>query len=75
MPPRLRKFVGMIMLIALVVLYAMIATTIAVARLGESPWWIHMLYFAGTGILWVVPAMFLIRWMEKPVKGGPAAKP
>jgi len=54
------------MLVSLVVLYALVATTVATARLGDSPWWVHLAYFFFTGILWVVPAMFVIRWMLTP---------
>ena len=63
MPTTLKKMIGMIALVALVVVYALVATAIATANLAESPWWVHMLYFFFTGILWVVPAMFIIRWM------------
>ncbi|MCB1454917.1 MAG: DUF2842 domain-containing protein, partial [Nitratireductor sp.] len=28
--------------------------------------WVHLLYFLGTGILWVLPAMWLVSWMLKP---------
>ncbi len=45
MPPRLRKFIGTILIIILVLVYALLATTIAAARLAESPWWVHLLYF------------------------------
>ena len=68
MPVRLRKFIGMLLIVALVVVYALVATTIASALLGASPWYIHLLYFFLTGLLWIVPAMFIIRWMEKPAK-------
>ena len=62
----IKKLIGTFLLVALVILYALIATTIASARLAESPWWIHMAYFFFTGILWVVPAMFIIKWMLTP---------
>lgn len=68
MPQRLRKLIGTFLLVALVILYALIATTVASYRLAESPWWVHLLYFLFTGLLWVLPAMYLIRWMEKPVQ-------
>jgi RsiW-degrading membrane proteinase PrsW (M82 family) len=58
-----KKLLGTVGLVALVVLYALLATAIATAQLGESPWWVHMLYFFLTGLLWVIPAMFIIRWM------------
>jgi len=68
MPVRLRKLIGTVLILALVVLYALVATTIATYRLAESAWYVHLLYFLLTGIFWVVPAMFLIRWMEGPRK-------
>ncbi len=66
MPPRLRKLIGTILIIILVLFYALVATTVASATLGQSPWYIHLLYFAVTGLLWILPAMLIIKWMEKP---------
>lgn len=66
MPVRLKKLIGTVLIVALVVTYALVATTIATYRLAESDWWIHLLYFILTGVLWVAPAMLLIRWMERP---------
>lgn len=66
MPIRLRKFIGTILIIVLVLVYALVANTIAVATLGNAPWWGHLLYFLFTGLLWVLPAMVLIRWMAGP---------
>lgn len=68
MPYRLRKFIGMVVLVSLVVIYALVATTIASYRLAESPWYVHLAFFAFTGVLWVLPAMFIISWMEKQPK-------
>jgi Protein of unknown function (DUF2842) len=68
MPVRLRKFIGTILIIILVLTYALIATAVASATLGASPWWAHLLYFFFTGMLWVLPAMLIIKWMEKPAK-------
>ncbi len=67
MPLRLRKFIGMIALVTLVITYAIVATAVAVATLAQSSAWVHLAYFIGTGVLWVVPAMFIIKWMERPV--------
>ena len=66
MPVRLRKFIGTILIIILVLGYALIANTIAVATLGEAPWWGHLLYFALTGLIWILPAMLIIKWMAGP---------
>ena len=68
MPVRLKKLIGTIILIVLVIVYALIATTVAVGLLGDSSGWVHLAYFFFTGFLWVVPAMFVIKWMETPPK-------
>ena len=65
MPPRLKRFIGMLILVALVIFYALTAMTVAAYRLAESPWYIHLAFFAVSGIIWVVPAMFVISWMER----------
>ncbi len=66
MPVRLRKFIGTILIVVLVLAYAVLANTIAVATLGEAPWWAHLLYFSLSGLLWVLPAMVIIKWMAGP---------
>lgn len=63
MRPTLRSFIGTILIIVIVSLYALLATTIATATLATAPWWAHLLYFLLTGLLWVVPAMLVIKWM------------
>lgn len=68
MPPRLRSFIGTILIIILVIVYALLATTIATLTLATSPWWIHLLYFLLSGLLWILPAMLIIKWMAGPRK-------
>lgn len=68
MHPRLRKLIGTVLIIILVIVYALVATTVASLTLATSPWWVHMLYFFFTGLLWILPAMLIIKWMEKPSK-------
>jgi len=65
MSVRLRKLIGTVILIVLVLVYAWLATTVAVYRLGESGPVVHLLYFLLTGLLWILPAMWVIRWMVK----------
>ena len=66
MPVRLKKFIGTVLLIALVAIYALVATTVAVHRLAEAGALAHLTYFFLTGFLWVLPAMWLIKWMATP---------
>ncbi|MGG7517140.1 DUF2842 domain-containing protein [Allorhizobium undicola] len=68
MPVRLRKFIGTVVIVALVILYALVATTIATLTLAAQPWWVHLLYFLLSGVCWIVPAMLIIKWMAGPVR-------
>jgi hypothetical protein len=68
MPVRLRKFIGTILLIVLVLVYAWLANSVAVYTLGSAPWWVQFLYFLLTGLIWILPAMLLIKWMAGPKK-------
>ncbi len=65
---RIKKLVGTVVLVALVVIYALAATTFATYRLAQSSGWVHLAFFAVSGLLWVMPAMGLIYWMEKKPK-------
>lgn len=65
MPVRLKKLIGTFVLLVLVIVYAVFATAYASLYLGDAPGYVHLLYFLFTGLIWVVPAIFLIRWMER----------
>ena len=69
MPIRLKKFIGTILLVALVIVYALVATMVAVAQLAESGPVVHLAFFFVSGLLWVLPAMGIIKWMMLPPKG------
>lgn len=66
MPLRLKKLIGTILLVILVVLYALIASAIAVARLGEAGPVAHLAFFVVSGLLWVLPAMAIVKWLMVP---------
>ncbi|WP_037153510.1 DUF2842 domain-containing protein [Rhizobium freirei] len=66
MPLRLRKFIGMILLVLLVAIYAIVAMIVAVRTLGDQPGWVQFLYFLLSGTIWVLPAMGIIKWMAGP---------
>ena len=63
MPVRLKKLIGTVLLVVLVIVYAIVATGFATARLGESGPMVHLAYFLFTGLLWILPAMAIIKWM------------
>jgi len=63
MPVRLKKLIGTVLLVMLVIVYAIVATLVAVAQLSESGPLAHLLFFLLSGLLWVLPAMGIIKWM------------
>lgn len=63
MPIRLKKLIGMFLLVALVIIYALVASVFAVARLSESGPLVQFLFFLFSGLLWVLPAMGIIKWL------------
>ncbi len=73
MPLRLRKLIGALLILAIAIIYALVATTVAVAQLGEASNLMRLLFFGLTGLLWIVPAMFIIKWMHKTPKQGTRA--
>ncbi len=75
MPVRLRKFIGMLLLVSMVIVYVFFVAVIAVYRLADANGMVQFIYFAITGLLWVPPAMLIVKWMEKPQNGNRGGKP
>jgi hypothetical protein len=65
MPARLRKFLGAITLIVLVIAWALVAMALAQSPLVKANGVIEVLYYVIAGLGWVLPAMPLIRWMSR----------
>jgi hypothetical protein len=66
MPIRLRKLVGAIMLIVLVLAWALFAMALAQSAVVKANGAIEVIYYVVAGLGWVLPAMPLIRWMSRP---------
>jgi len=61
-----RKLIGTIVLLAFIIVYALVAMAIAEGRIRDAPALIQTAVYIILGLVWVLPAMPLIRWMEKP---------
>jgi predicted membrane channel-forming protein YqfA (hemolysin III family) len=67
MPKRSRKFVGALVMILFVIVYALVAMALAQSRIvREAPGLLQALYYVVLGMAWVLPMMPLIKWMERP---------
>nr|WP_250152235.1 DUF2842 domain-containing protein [Ancylobacter radicis] len=65
MPPRLRKFIGTVAMLALVIVWALAAMALAQGRVTTLPGYAQFFAYVFLGIGWVIPAAFIIRWMQK----------
>lgn len=66
MTARPRKLVGMLALIVFLILYVWVAVAIDAGGITEAYWLVQLAYFLIAGLLWVIPAGLLIRWMQRP---------
>jgi hypothetical protein len=63
---RTRKLVGTIALLALVILWGLVAMALAQSVLTNINGWVATIYYIVAGLGWVLPAMPLISWMVRP---------
>jgi Protein of unknown function (DUF2842) len=63
MPIRIRKLVGAVALIALVLVWTLTAMAVAQFPVVKANALAETIYYVLAGLGWVLPAMPLIRWM------------
>jgi hypothetical protein len=66
---KMRKLAGAVFLTVFVPFYAVVAMTIAAARLPGTSITTQTIYYAVAGLLWVIPAGLVITWMQRPDRG------
>lgn len=66
MPMRLKKLIGTVLLVLLVTIYAVLTTLYAEARLRDSGAGYLLAFYFFTGLLWILPAMAIIKWLMLP---------
>jgi hypothetical protein len=65
MPIRLRKFIGAIALLVLVVVWALVAMALAQAPAIRDNAVLSVAYYVIAGLGWVLPAMPIVAWMSR----------
>jgi Protein of unknown function (DUF2842) len=65
MPIRLRKLIGAVALLALVIVWALLAMALAQSVLTSTSGIAAVIYYVVAGLAWVLPAMPLVRWMSR----------
>jgi hypothetical protein len=69
LPRRLRRITGAALLLIFIPVYALLAVRVAVGHIAQDDILTSTIYFAFAGLLWVIPAGLIIRWMLKPPPG------
>jgi predicted membrane channel-forming protein YqfA (hemolysin III family) len=65
MTRRSRKFVGMVIMIVFIPVYSLVAMALAQGRITDTPTWVQTIAYIILGLIWVIPLLPLIRWMER----------
>ena len=63
---RQRKLAGTIALLVFLAIYALLAMAAAIILQVNATKTVELLYYVTAGLLWVVPAGAIIKWMQKP---------
>jgi hypothetical protein len=61
-----RKLAGTLLLVALVLVYVLVATVVGTALVPRGNRIAEFIYYAIAGLAWVPPAGLIIRWMHRP---------
>jgi hypothetical protein len=64
MPIRMRKLIGAVVLIVLVVCWSLLAMALAQLPVIKANKLVEAIYYVLAGLGWVLPAMPLIKWMS-----------
>jgi hypothetical protein len=63
---RTRKLIGMVVLLVFLAGYALVVASIASDGITTAPPLAQFAFFLVGGLVWVLPAGLLIRWMQRP---------
>ena len=63
---RTRKLVGTVLLLGFVAVYALAAMAAAMVLQVSASKTAELAYYIVAGLLWVIPAGWLVKWMQRP---------
>ncbi|RDI59815.1 uncharacterized protein DUF2842 [Microvirga subterranea] len=63
-----RKLVGTVVMLVFIGFYALFAMAVAEGRIRDASTAVQTIVYIVLGLIWVVPMLPLIRWMNKPDK-------
>ena len=63
---RLRKLIGTVVLLAFIIVYSLSAMVYTTTHLEGASLLEQTVVYAIAGLLWVIPAAILVKWMQRP---------
>ena len=63
---RVRKLIGTVLLLVLVIVWALVAMAVAQFVLPSVGGWVAAIYYVAVGLGWLPLAMLLVSWMSRP---------
>ncbi len=70
MTMRMRKLIGTVLLLVMITVYTLLAMIVAVTlEVNTTSEWVELAYYVVAGLLWVVPAAWIIWWMSRDDEG------
>jgi hypothetical protein len=63
---RVKKFLGVFILIGFIAIYSLLVMRVAVEILPQARGILEFIFYAVAGMAWVVPVRYLILWMNTP---------
>jgi hypothetical protein len=68
MSPRFKKFIGTIVTLIWIPVYALFAMGVGRHVLPYQLWYVSLAYYALAGTLWIVPVGLMLPWMYREPK-------
>ena len=62
---RTRKFIGTVILVLFLAVYAVVAMAFGASQVVGGSYILQVIYFCVAGLAWVLPAGLLVRWMQR----------
>jgi len=63
MTPSWRKPAGMLLIVAIIIVWAMLVASLS-GVVGRWHWVLQLAFYVVAGIVWITPMKPLLRWME-----------
>lgn len=63
MTPSWRKPAGMLLIVAIIIVWAMLVVSLS-GTVGQWHWVLQLMFYVVAGIVWITPMKPLLRWME-----------